>query len=116
LAIAQLHWLTSKYQPFQEKALWEGIADVYDEGLCEAVGVSNYGPIQLQKVAKHFSGRKVPLATAQIQYSLMTYKDVKDMGDICDIVGCRLISYSPLCLGLLMGKYNLDTLPQPGNP
>ena len=39
LAIAQLHWSTSKYQPFQERALWDGIADVYDAGLCEAVGV-----------------------------------------------------------------------------
>jgi pyridoxine 4-dehydrogenase len=116
LAIAQLHWSTSKYQPFQEKALWEGIADVYDEGLCEAVGVSNYGPIQLQKVAKRFLERRVPLATAQIQYSLLTYKDAKDMSDVCDSVACRLISYSPLCLGLLTGKYNLDNLPRPGNP
>jgi pyridoxine 4-dehydrogenase len=39
LAIAQLHWSTSNYQPLQERALWEGIADVYDEGLCEAIGV-----------------------------------------------------------------------------
>jgi pyridoxine 4-dehydrogenase len=39
LAVAQLHWSTSKYQPLQERALWEGIADVYDEGLCDAVGV-----------------------------------------------------------------------------
>ena len=116
LAIAQLHWSTSKYQPFQEKALWEGLADVYDEGLCEAVGVSNFGPVQLQKAAKRFQARQVPLASAQIQYSLMTYKDSKDMGDVCDSVGCRLISYSPLCLGLLTGKYNLDKLPRPGNP
>ena len=41
LSLAQLHWSTANYQPFQEKALWEGIADVYDEGLCDAVGVSN---------------------------------------------------------------------------
>ena len=79
LAIAQLHWSTSKYQPFQERALWEGIGDVYDNGLCDAVGVSNYGPIQLQKVARYFQERNVPLASAQIQYSLMTYKDAKDM-------------------------------------
>ena len=39
LTVAQLHWSTSKYQPLQEKALWEGIADVYDEGLCDAIGV-----------------------------------------------------------------------------
>jgi aryl-alcohol dehydrogenase-like predicted oxidoreductase len=100
LAIAQLHWSTANYQPFQEKALWEGIGDVYDAGLCDAVGVSNYGPQQLQKISEYMIGREVPIATAQIQYSLMTYKDCKDMNECCDENGCRLISYSPLCLGV----------------
>jgi pyridoxine 4-dehydrogenase len=116
LAIAQLHWSTSNYQPFQEGALWEGIADVYDAGLCDAVGVSNFGPKQLIKVANRMNERNVPLAVAQIQYSLMTYGVGKDMNAACDEVDCRLISYSPLCLGLLTGKYNLDNLPRPGNP
>ena len=116
LAVAQLHWSTSNYQPLQEKALWEGIGDVYDRGLCEAVGVSNYGPKQLQRVASRFQERSVPLAVAQIQYSLMTYKVARDMNSACEDVNCRLISYSPLCLGLLTGKYTLDNLPRPGNP
>ena len=38
------------------------------------------------------------------------------MNDVCEQVGCRLISYSPLCLGLLTGKYTPDNLPPPGNP
>jgi pyridoxine 4-dehydrogenase len=112
LAIAQLHWSTANYQPFQEVALWEGLADIYDAGLCEAVGVSNYGPKQLQKIAARMEERNVPLVTAQIQYSLMTYKACRDMNDVCETVGCQLISYSPLCLGLLTGKYTLDNLPQ----
>lgn len=117
LALAQLHWSTANYQPFQERALWEGIADVYDNDLCEAIGVSNYGPLQLQKISEYMQNeRNVPLATAQIQYSLMTYKDCKDMNASCDSIDCRLISYSPLCLGLLTGKYNLDNLPKFGNP
>jgi len=116
LAIAQLHWSTANYQPFQEGALWEGLADIYDAGLCEAVGVSNYGPKQLQKIAARMREREVPLATAQIQYSLMTYGVCKDMNSACSEVGCTLISYSPLCLGLLTGKYSLDNLPRPGNP
>ncbi len=109
LSIAQLHWSTANYQPFQEQALREGICDVYDKGLCDAVGVSNYGPKQLFSVAEKFREREVPLAIAQVQYSLMTYNDVtgKDMNEACDEVGCRLISYSPLCLGLLTGKYTL---------
>jgi len=99
-----------------ERALWEGIGDIYDAGLCDAVGVSNYGPIQLNKIAAYLRERNVPLATAQIQYSLMTYKVCKEMNAATEDVGCRLISYSPLCLGLLTGKYNLDNLPRPGNP
>lgn len=128
LSIAQLHWSTANYQPFQEQALREGICDVYDKGLCDAVGVSNYGPKQLFSVAEKFREREVPLAIAQVQYSLMTYnanggntgsskKEMtgKDMNEACDEVGCRLISYSPLCLGLLTGKYTLketNRLPQ----
>lgn len=112
LCLAQLHWSTANYQPFQEKALWEGIADTYDLGLCQAVGVSNYGPKQFQKICEYMKEREVPLATAQIQYSLMTYDFAKDMNAVCEEQNVRLISYSPLCLGLLTGKYNLDNLPK----
>lgn len=116
LAVAQLHWSTANYQPFQEKALWEGIGDVYDKGLCESVGLSNYGQKQLLKVSDYMKEREVPISVAQIQYSLMTYKDAKTMNSACDEVNCRLISYSPLCLGLLTGKYTIDNLPRQGNP
>jgi len=124
LTIAQLHWSTAKYQPFQEQALWEGIAQVYEAGLCDAVGVSNYGPVQLQKIHQFFSQRqassqsKIPLSTVQIQYSLMTYKDsiTQDISSTCQDLDIRLISYSPLCLGLLTNKYDLDHLPPQGNP
>lgn len=115
LSVAQLHWSTQNYQPFQEGALWEGIADIYDENLCEAVGVSNYGPIQLQKFAARMQEREVPIAIAQVQYSLMTARN-NEILDSCDDAGCRLISYSPLCLGLLSCKYDLDNLPRAGNP
>jgi len=115
LCVAQLHWSTQNYQPFQEGALWEGIADIYDENLCEAVGVSNYGPIQLQKFSERMKERDVPFAIAQVQYSLLTARN-NEILDSCNDAGCRLISYSPLCLGLLSGKYDLDNLPRAGNP
>ncbi|KAL7575802.1 hypothetical protein ACA910_003128 [Epithemia clementina (nom. ined.)] len=116
LAIAQAHWSTSNYQPLQEGAVWEGLGDCYDSGLAQAVGVSNYGPQQLLNASRRFQERNVPLATAQIQYSLMTYQVATQMNAACDEIDCRLIAYSPLCLGLLTGKYNLDNLPRPGNP
>jgi pyridoxine 4-dehydrogenase len=115
LCVAQLHWSTANYQPFQEGALWEGIADIYDAGLCEAVGISNYGPLQLTKFSERMKQRNVPIAIAQVQYSLMTARN-NEILDACDNAGCRLISYSPLCLGLLTCKYDLNNLPRPGNP
>ena len=115
LCIAQTHWSTQNYQPFQQGALWEGLADIYDEDLCEAVGVSNYGPIQLRKFSQRMKERNVPIAVAQVQYSLMTARN-NEILDACNDAGCRLISYSPLCLGLLSGKYDLDNLPRAGNP
>jgi pyridoxine 4-dehydrogenase len=119
ISIAQLHWSTANYQPLQERALWEGICQVYDQGLCDAIGVSNYGPRQLQKITNFVQNEcghspSVPLAIAQIQYSLMTYGQglTQEMGTVCDDIDCRLVAYSPLCLGLLTGKYTLDRLPK----
>jgi pyridoxine 4-dehydrogenase len=88
---------------------------VYSQGLCDAIGVSNYGPKQLDKVARYIKEeRQAPLAIAQIQYSLMTYGQdlTQDIAGVCDSVDCRLVAYSPLCLGLLTGKYSLDNLPK----
>lgn len=52
--------------PLQEWALWNGLADCYDQGLVKAVGVSNYGAKELKRVAKDFGKRGVPLASAQV--------------------------------------------------
>ena len=92
LAIAQLHWSTSKYLPQQEVSLWNGLGDIHETGLCEAVGVSNCGPRQLLKVAERIQEHQVPLV-AQIQYSLMTYQEARRTNEACDEVCYRLISY-----------------------
>lgn len=46
--------------------LWPEVDIVGNQGLVEAVGVSNYGPQQLQKIAKYLAARDVPLVTAQV--------------------------------------------------
>jgi pyridoxine 4-dehydrogenase len=121
LCIAQAHWSTKNYLPQQESVIWNGLADVYEAGLCRAVGVSNYGPDQLAAVSEFMATQRdapIPLAVAQVQYSLLTFQDAQYMNQACqnENAKCALISYSPLCLGLLTGKYNLDNLPRPGNP
>lgn len=43
-----------------------GVADCYELGLIQAIGVSNYGPKQLRKVHAALERRGVPLASAQV--------------------------------------------------
>ena len=65
LSVGQLHWSAANYAPLQEWALVNGLADCYEKGLVEAVGVSNYGPRQLERVAGELAARGAPLASAQ---------------------------------------------------
>jgi pyridoxine 4-dehydrogenase len=106
--LAQMHWSTAKYAPWQEGALLDGLADLYERGLVEAVGLSNYGPLQLKRVHQKFLDRGVPIATLQVQYSLLSTYPVTQLRlkEICDELGIKLIAYSPLTLGLLTGKFS----------
>ncbi|KAL7612523.1 pyridoxal reductase, chloroplastic [Lactuca sativa] len=106
IGIGQLHWSTANYAPLQERALWDGLVAMYDKGLVRAVGVSNYGPKQLLKIHDYLKERGVPLSSAQVQFSLLSMGgDQMEIKSICDSLGIRLISYSPLGLGMLTGKY-----------
>ncbi|MGJ3248923.1 MAG: aldo/keto reductase [Elainellaceae cyanobacterium] len=105
--LAQMHWSTANYAPWQEGPLLDGLADLYDQGLVKGIGLSNYGPKRLRKVHKKFAERGVPIATLQVQYSLLSTYPITELGvkEVCDELGIRLIAYSPLTLGILTGKY-----------
>lgn len=106
--LVQMHWSTANYFPWQEWPLLDGLADLYEQGLVKGVGLSNYGPKRLKQVHKTFSDRGVPIATLQVQYSLLSTYPVTELGvkEVCDELGIKLIAYSPLALGLLTGKYS----------
>jgi pyridoxine 4-dehydrogenase len=84
--------------------------DLYEQGKVKGVGLSNFGPKRLRKAHQRFSERGIPIATLQVQYSLVSTAPVRDLGlkDVCDELGIRLIAYSPLGLGMLTGKYGVD--------
>jgi pyridoxine 4-dehydrogenase len=109
--LAQMHWSTANYFPWQEWQLLDGLADLYEQGLVKGVGLSNYGTKRLKKIHQKFSDRGIPIATLQVQYSLLSTYPVTDLGlkDTCDELGIKLIAYSPLCLGILTGKYTDPT-------
>jgi pyridoxine 4-dehydrogenase len=106
--LVQMHWSTANYAPWQEKALLDGLADLYEQKLVKGVGLSNYGPKRLKRVYERLAERGIAIATLQVQYSLLSTYPVTELGlkEVCDELGIKLIAYSPLALGLLTGKYS----------
>ncbi|MFB2936881.1 aldo/keto reductase [Aerosakkonemataceae cyanobacterium BLCC-F154] len=109
--LVQMHWSTANYLPWQEWALLDGLADLYEQGLVKGIGLSNYGSKRLKKVHQRFAERGIPITSLQVQYSLLSTYPVTELGlkDVCDELGIKLIAYSPLALGLLTGKYSEKT-------
>jgi len=108
--LVQMHWSTANYAPWQEGALLDGLADLYEQGMVKGVGLSNYGPKRLQWVVERLRDRNIPITTLQVQYSLLSTYPVTQLGlkQLCDELGIQIIAYSPLALGLLTGKYALN--------
>ena len=105
--LVQLHWSTGNYAPWQEGALLDGLADLYEQQLVKGVGLSNFGPKRLQQIYPRFRDRAIPVSTLQVQYSLLSTYPVTelDIQEVCRTLGIKLIAYSPLALGILTGKY-----------
>lgn len=97
---------------WSNEAYWDGLAKAFDKGLVQAVGVSNYGVDATRACHAALAKRGIPLATNQIQLSLL-YRHPLENGlmDACHDLGVKVLSYSPLGLGMLGGKYTPDAPP-----
>lgn len=113
--IGQMHWSASRYAPWQERALWDGLADAMEAGYCRYIGLSNVGPRHLEKVHRYLRDeRGVQIATVQTQLSLLSQQPTKPGGlfEVARELSIGLIGYSPLCLGLLSGRYGPGNYPK----
>jgi len=113
----QLHWSTARYAPWQEDPLLDGLADLVLAGTVQTLGVSNMGPQRLRQVHSRLGARGVPLASLQVQLSLLSPAAVQPGGvvEVCRELGIALIAYSPLALGLL-SRSDDDPRPLPPGP
>jgi pyridoxine 4-dehydrogenase len=91
---------------------WDGLAMVYEKGLVKSVGVSNYGSDAVRACHKALAERGIPLATNQIQCSLLyPWPEKNGLLDTCKELDVKVLAYSPLALGYLTGKYTAEKLP-----
>ncbi|KAK9806918.1 hypothetical protein WJX72_007399 [[Myrmecia] bisecta] len=106
------HWPGFLTNGWSNDAFLEGLADCHEQGLAKAIGVSNFKEERLRKAHRALKARGVPLASNQVQYSLL-YKAPERNGvlNTCQELGVSLVAYSPLCQGALTGKYTLDNRP-----
>ena len=91
----------------------EAMADAVEEGLVRAVGVSNYDATQMRRAHAALARRGVPLASNQIQYSLLHRVPERDgVLAACRELDVTPIAYMPLYMGVLTGKYTAENRPK----
>jgi aryl-alcohol dehydrogenase-like predicted oxidoreductase len=87
-------------------ALMGLMADAVEAGQVRAVGVSNYSADQMRLAARVLADRGVPLASNQVQYSLLHRRpETNGVIEACRELGVTLVAYQPLASGALTGKY-----------
>ena len=101
------------HQPINVNKWVNAIADVYEEGLIGAIGVSNYNPEQLKRAHDILGNRGIKLASNQIQYSLI-YREHESNGllKLCKELKVAFLAYSPIAQGVLTGKYTPQNPPK----
>ena len=107
----QIHW---PFPPFPVEHWVEALAEAKKLGMTKAVGVSNYNKNQMQRAYTILSGYGIPLASNQVEYSLLDRRIEKNgILQRGKELGVRIIAYSPMAKGLLTGKYTPEN-PPPG--
>jgi aryl-alcohol dehydrogenase-like predicted oxidoreductase len=103
VALYQIH---APFSLIRLPKLMDALADLVAEGQTRAVGVSNYNAEQTRRAHDALARRGVPLATNQIQYSLLA-RQPEQNGTLaaCRDLGVTVLAYSPLAQGRLTGKY-----------
>lgn len=92
--------------------LMDLVADAVEAGKVKAVGVSNYSAEQMREAHAALAKRGIPLASNQVEYSLLHRKpEVDGVLDVCRELGITLMAYSPLAGGMLTGKYSAQNRP-----
>ncbi len=102
--LLQIHWPNWEV-PFEES--WAAMERLQREGKVRAIGVSNFGVIDLPELLK--SGRP---ASNQLPYSLLFRAIEFGVQQLCVENDISILAYSPLMHGLLAGKFKtLDDMP-----
>lgn len=87
--------------------------ELFEEGLVEAIGVSNYNLAQTIQAHETLKKHGLRLASNQVEYHLLDRHIERDgLMSYCNEEGIKVIAYSPLAMGILTGKYTVSNPPR----
>lgn len=110
VALYQMHF---PIPPIRVETWMNRMANLVEEGLIEAIGVSNYSLGQTVLTHEALKKRGLRLASNQVEYHLLD-RQIESNGlmDYCRDEGIKIIAYSPLAMGILTGKYTPENPPR----
>ena len=112
LSQVDLYQIHFPYTPVSVETWMSAMADAVEAGLTRAVGVSNFSPSQTIRAHAALARRGIPLASNQVEYSLLERKpETSGLVKVCRDLGVTIIAYSPIAKGMLTGKYTPDNVP-----
>lgn len=112
---ARVPFAPKEWSEPKDEMYWEGMVECYRRGIVANIGVSNYGPKLLRRAYEYFKSKGVPLASNQINYSLLYRKrGAQNTVDVCNELGIKVLAYFPLAMGLLTGKWKSSGTSQTG--
>ncbi|HMN60645.1 MAG TPA: aldo/keto reductase [Anaerolinea sp.] len=108
----QLYQVHMPLPPVNIETWMEAMLEAVQAGMTQGVGVSNYDQEKMRRAHERLMREGIPLASNQVEYSLLN-RSVEKNGllALCQDMGVKMIAYSPLCMGVLTGKYTPDNTP-----
>jgi len=99
-----VHWPAREYEPTETLAAFD---QLYDEGLIERVGVSNFEPEHLDRAREVLDA---PLFANQVEmHPFLPQGELREYAAETDL---ELVAYSPLARGDVIGDPTLESLAQ----
>lgn len=92
-----LHWPTEEDVPIEDT--WEAMAELADQGLARAIGMSNY---DIETIERCHAQRRVDVV--QDGLSLIDYLDAREKFRRCQQLGIGVTVFEPLASGILTDK------------
>ncbi|MHA2226226.1 MAG: aldo/keto reductase [Candidatus Hodarchaeales archaeon] len=101
-----LHQIHMPYSFSSKKAQLNAMADLVENGQIRSVGVSNFSATQMRKAHELLEQRGLPLASNQVNYSLVERKIERNgVLEAAKELGITIICWGPLQSGVLTGKF-----------